>query len=517
MNERERIFELVKKGVISSEEALVLLENLATTKDVESINHAADTLQMKNKTNKEAIHLVEEEKSAEKADQERLEKILDQLVQEANQTSVKLDGINIDLTSIEEKINRLEEQVMVINTLEELESLSEEKIAERLEFEKELGQLKQEKAAKEIIKEELETELRAIKKEHREETKDNWAQKFEIPEDWERNVEDFGRKIGETSDKLGKKLGEKGLELGNLLKAKVKDLSNQVNENVEWKDISMKVPGMVSNSFQHEFFYPETTATLIDVKVANGQVIFKSWDSEDVKVEANIKLYGKMEADSLFEAFLERSQIDVTDEKISFQVPNKRIKADLVFYLPKRMYDHVSVNMLNGDVTFEELEVKDAFVKSTNGDLTFTNFNATMLEVKGVNGDVSITDSTVLDFIGESVNGDYTMVSAIKNIQISNVNGEVKITDNTVDTKKIDVKLVNGTIKVALPAEVGFESLSKTNTGAIKNRLTDFEIVREKSEKTNQLLQIRRINPENIVTINLNTTTGSIYLKNTDK
>ena len=29
MNERERILDLVKKGVISSEEALVLLENLA--------------------------------------------------------------------------------------------------------------------------------------------------------------------------------------------------------------------------------------------------------------------------------------------------------------------------------------------------------------------------------------------------------------------------------------------------------------------------------------------------------
>ena len=33
------------------------------------------------------------------------------------------------------------------------------------------------------------------------------------------------------------------------------------------------------------------------------------------------------------EAFLERSDIDVDDETISFQVPNKRVKADLTFYL----------------------------------------------------------------------------------------------------------------------------------------------------------------------------------------
>ena len=41
-----------------------------------------------------------------------------------------------------------------------------------------------------------------------------------------------------------------------------------------------------------------------------------------------------MEADTPFEAFLERSEIEVDEERISFQIPNKRIKAELIFYLP---------------------------------------------------------------------------------------------------------------------------------------------------------------------------------------
>ena len=56
-------------------------------------------------------------------------------------------------------------------------------------------------------------------------------------------------------------------------------------------------------------------------------MVFKTGDQEDVKVEAKIKLYGKMAGDSPMEAFLERSDIDVDDETISFQVPNKRVKA----------------------------------------------------------------------------------------------------------------------------------------------------------------------------------------------
>ena len=92
-----------------------------------------------------------------------------------------------------------------------------------------------------------------------------------------------------------------------------------MNDNVEWKDIKMKVPGVATTKFEHEFNYPNPQASLIDVKVANGTVVFKTWDQEDVKVEAKIKLYGKMAGDSPMEAFLERSDIDVDDETISFQ------------------------------------------------------------------------------------------------------------------------------------------------------------------------------------------------------
>ena len=74
-------------------------------------------------------------------------------------------------------------------------------------------------------------------------------------------------------------------------------------------------------------------------------MVLKTWDSEDVKVEAKIKLYGKMNAEP-FEAFFERSQIEVNDDHLSFQIPNKRVRADLVFYLPKRVYDHTAIKIV---------------------------------------------------------------------------------------------------------------------------------------------------------------------------
>ncbi|MFK5283659.1 PspC domain-containing protein, partial [Lacticaseibacillus paracasei] len=77
-------------------------------------------------------------------------------------------------------------------------------------------------------------------------------------------------------------------------------------------------------------------------------VKFKTWDQPGIQVAAAIKLYGKMDAASPLDAFKDRSRIDVTDDHFSFQVPNKRVQADLVISLPKRSYDHVAVRLLNG-------------------------------------------------------------------------------------------------------------------------------------------------------------------------
>ena len=230
---------------------------------------------------------------------------------------------------------------------------------------------------------------------------------------------------------------------------------------MEWKDINLKVPGVAATKFEHTFEYAETEATLIDVKLANGNVEFRLWDQPGVKVDAKIKLYGKMDAATPFDAFDARSQIDVDDERISFQIPNKRIRADLVFYLPTRTYDHVAVKLLNGNVTFDELVARDVYTKSTNGTIDFRKVDATMLEIEGVNGNILVQDGDILDAIIETVNGDVTLTATPQNTGISLVNGNIRITYKEDRLQKLNASSVNGNVKVALPQSVGFEGLAK--------------------------------------------------------
>lgn len=522
MKERERILDLVKKGILSTEEGLDLLESMATEKDEKQIKKEADKVTASHKEKDQASQLIdklengEEEisepvdpKERERQDQENLEKILDELATEANKTSARLDEVNAQFADNKAARNEKQEALMQLNTKEELGELTEEELAQRQTLEAEIKEL--EASGDTLLEEQLklEAELKDIRKNQWSEKKETFTDKFELPDDWKDQATD-------TLNQVGEKMSEAGSQLGKFLKKTFQTVSETVNDNMEWKDVSLRVPGIATTKFEHEFYYESPAASILDIKAANGNVTLKTWDSNDVKVEAKIKLYGKMGAEP-FEAFSERSQIEVNEDHISFQIPNKRVRADLVFYLPKRVYDHAAIKLLNGNIMIETLEAKDIYTKSTNGNIIVDQLTATMLEVEGVNGNIDIRNGNILDSIIETVNGTVTFGATAENLSVSLVNGDVRLTIKEDNLKKVEASSVNGNVKVALPDGIGLEGHAKTSLGSINSRLSNYEVVREKKERTNQMLQFRRVSDGEIAQVQLSTTTGSIYLKDTDK
>lgn len=514
MNERQRILELVKKGILSTEEGLDLLESMAKAKDEAQIKQAADKVDSYHRD--QATNLVdewetgqdtEEAKGSEKQDLEDLEAYFDDLATEANQISARIDEINQKKNELKAELHEKQEVLMELDTKEELDTLSEEDDDIREAVEDEIDDLK-EKIAKLEEKVAEEEELKNVQDNQSENRKERNRTRFDIPDD-------LKDQASETFSQVGEKLGEAGVQLSRLMKKTWKTVSDTVEENVDWKDFNVKVPGLVTSKFEHQFLYTDVEPTLIDIKLANGKVTLKAWDDAAIKVDAKIKLYGKMNEATPLQSLMERSQIEVNDEHISFQIPNKRVQAELVFYLPKRTYDHVAVKLLNGDLNVEEMDAKDVYAKSTNGNITFKHIDATMLEIQGVNGNIEIREGAILDSIIETVNGNIVTKAAIQNYGISLVNGDVKLTAGHDSLQKIKASSVNGNVKVSLGKTIGLEGLAKTSLGSINDRLSNYEVIREKKEKTNRLLQFRRV-ADDMAKIDVSTTTGSIFLKDFD-
>lgn len=513
MNERERILELVKKGVLSTDEALDLLEEMGkkiqsetTETQNEETQHSVD-----NKMDDTAFEHTEESQEdvedRQAQDQKNLEDILDRLATESNQASVDLDEVMVEIDGLKATLAEVREALMELNTKEELDALTELEV--RIALEEEIKELEWTLSELYDEKANLEGQLKNIRRSQWSQKKEEFQQKMDIPEDWKEQA-------NETFSQVGEKVVDVTNQMGKFLKKTFKTVSQSVSENVEWKDINVKFPGVATTKLEKEYLFEEVTATILDIQVANGQLQFKFWDKEEIKVETMIKLYGKMDAATPLAAFEERSQIDLTDDRFVFKVPNKRVRVDAIFYLPQRTYDYAAFKLLNGDIEIQGFEVKDIYVKSTNGDVTLEELKASMLEISGVNGNITICSGRIIDSIIDSVNGSVRMKTVPENLSVNLVNGDIRLTLNDEKLRRLKANTVNGDVKIALPLKQGLEGTATSSLGKIHNRLTDFEVVREKNERMNQLLQFRRVNDE-MATIELTSTTGNIYLKNNEE
>lgn len=487
MNERERILDLVKQGVITSEEALVLLENLAKAPSGPSAVDQPDVQPQPETPTEET----------QQSDNHETEEALAALNTKLAEIAGELDAATAQDKAIEAKINANNEQIIVLDTMEDLETLTEAKYQERGDLKQENLELKNQREALGEQISDLKQQIADLNRQKRNLNKQRFTDKV-LPDDWQDQAKDA------LSD-LGKTMGSATSQFGTLMKKTM----NSVLDNVDWKDVTVKVPGLASEKFTHVFTYDNVAATVLDLKVANGDVTLRSWEKDGIQVDATIKLWGKMDAATPLDAFMARSRIDVNDDHFIFQVPNRRVQADLIVSLPKRVYDHINVRLLNGGIQMQDIQGKDFYAKNANGDMNFGNVQATMLETQGVNGSLKVNGGSIHELMFETVNGDIKVHTTPDTSDLQTVNGTVRITMDS-DFTKLNASSVNGNVKLAVPQSVALNGEAKTRFGSVKSRLSGVD-----DAATGKRLALDRPGTGS-GEVTITTTSGNIQLKDTD-
>ena len=582
MNEREKILESIKKGILSPEEGLDLLESLGL-KDTETKTEETPEPQAENITEPETIsepETTEPEKAVESEEfeveetpeteaasdfedpaafdevpeQEYEEKIISEEVPEFNEEPAQEPELEAEPTEIkhEEKQpadsvasmidewenkaepepeendpvrSKIDEFDLALQTKIETLRVKKEEFRE-LNLEAELGIISSENEAlynqMKIELKELEEEIELLKHERKAIGEDLFASPerpyvsdgfFEVPDDFEeQKYRPMDRPQVEPNDWASR--------IGRVVNRAAKTVTDTVNNSdFDLKKINQKFYGTAKTHFSHQFTFEDIDAQTIDIKLAKGKVILKTWEDEtinDVKVEATVSLLGQMEEPDPIDAFLERSRIDVNNYQILFHVPNKRVDAKLTFYLPKRQYNNLALRLLNGDLMIEELSAKNSSIKATNGTILIKELDALMLEFEGVNNEIEIREGQILDASIETVTGTIIARADIVRSEYSLINGDIKVTAKNNNLKKLEAQSVNGDVKVSLPQTIGIEGSAKTGIGTINYRFANCETVQERSGNTQKVLHFQRA-AENAAQIEVSSKAGSIYLKDFDK
>ncbi len=574
MGERERILELVREGILSVDEALDLLESVANKESKKSEERdfvSEDIFEKKaepvetevevepeKEAEEEPVEATEEEKDVEN---NKIEEELEELANELNRYSVKIDEINEEITAkkqevseieqdladkkdvlteeyfekkseLENKLINLRKEIELISLIEEIDSTNELNSlnADLTKVMEDLRDLEAKSLTSEEIQEadariaSLQTEIQDLTDAKNEWLKEmhslkmkQWTTKakqmsesIEIPEEWRDNA-------NKTMERASDIFAETSRSLGDVFRQTVRTTKDTIN-NMDWKDIDINfnLPKQAKVTFEDEWLFENTTATILDFKNANGNLIFKPSMNDSIKVIAKIKMHGNIQEATPKEAFEARSVIKIDEDQFTFHVPNKSVVADMIIYLPKRNYDYIRSNSFNGDVHFKEITTRDIFVKATNGNISIDDMQATMLEVKGTNGDITLTELYLRDLLVSTVNGGVRVVGEVQSSDVHTTNGDIRMTLSGNELIRVVGGSVNGDVKISLPEGVGLEIEAKSTFGKVQSRLSNIESSLEAAKK-GKTHRLRRISDGEICRVKAQTTTGNVLFKDTDK
>lgn len=291
-------------------------------------------------------------------------------------------------------------------------------------------------------------------------------------------------------------------------------LGGTVRDYVKSEDGLFIKPSAASTTIEKSFTFEDLNA--IDVEETSGKIEFVGSDDDQFTVDAQIKIYGSLDESDAAELFDEKSSIEVVDNRLKFTVLNKRMNVDLLFKVPQKKLNNLSVKTINGDINLNGLSVEDAYIKSTNGNIKVENNEVTNLEVEGVNGQLKLTKNKVFATVISMVNGSISANGNIEKIKVKLVNGDIKLTLNQETLRLVEANNVNGAVKLAVPRKLGIKGEIRTTFGKIFDKLEDLSTVTEQNSSSEKFKSVEREGTEH-VSLDIKTTTGNIYIKDAEK
>ena len=487
MNEKERILDLVKKGVISSQEAISLLEELG-------------------KNQGEASKVSEQEKkdasTYQKEDEKRFDTVLDSLASVVTNFSSEWDEEFETLNQVTQQVKQKEERIEELHSAKVLDKLTVEQEMELQRLTEELEVLRSQQRSLEEEKKAAQDEMKRLKKEEFDEKLKKAKQKIEET-DWQQT----------TSDSLSQLGGIIGRFAGQFAKAAAETARNVSATIKDHPSFSTMSPFFYQTSHSYAFEEEFGEIGIIEIKVANGDIKMKTAPQSTVTIEGEFRLNEEFETQEEIEQYInERMNVSLENDTFKFFIPSKKVYADVTFVFPEKEYDYVSVKGLNSGIRMKDFTGKDFYAESQNGEISVKNVSGTMLELTSKNGTIKQLDGQFKDTILDGTNGNIIFDAEAESATLKTVNGSIKVKKVSPNAKQIMAKTVNGSVQLDVPESLELEATLSTSLGKLHYDDAQYEVIKHEKTVTSHSVVLRRQKETVPVRITGKTTTGSVTL-----
>lgn len=475
-NHKERILNLVKEGILTNEEAIILLENRAKQAETNptiqtQVEEEKDILDdfYANWENDQAVNQDDITGRTQKvAIQKDLEASLASKLTE-RQNLVNQEGksevTHIEIDRLTEEINQLTEQI---------------------------HQLKED-----IIQIDAENP-RPSRATAQADSKVDESQPIE--EETEENAYDYKNIVGDFFTKTRSVLDQ---------------VQDKVSKTVKFEkgSGSIPIPKLITHDFEATYEYTEPLS-MVDIQIAAGQIELTSWDQPTTKLTVVGKLYGDFDEEDAQTTFEKRANLEFVDGALNLNMISRFIKTDIVVQVPKDRLDFIKARTISGPVTVEDMDTNDIYIQTVDGAINIENFTASMIEVDTKNGQLTLNDVEALDLVVKSLNGSQRLKGHVENVLMETLNGDIVITMDAKPLVRAQVETKNGDIKLNMPAGTAVDGVAHTNQGEIMFRS---DLIKSQSQVNDQFNKQKAfyydVAGEKAYRVNLKTMRGNIRVK----
>ena len=449
MNQKDRILELVDKGIISAEEAVVLLEKMG-----------------------------EKASAKEQPTSSQLDSVMEGVASAFTKFSAKSDQTDDAIQVVLKRAKEIDRRIDEIRTAEQLDSLTVDEEMELVRLQEEAEQLNNQ--YKSLLQEKKQADAKV---------------KAEKKQEWEEKTRRTAGNLASWAAKFAESV---------VTVAKTAVQSVEINSPYMQAKNGKKVP--------YHFHQVIDEASILDFKIANGILRVKTVPGNTMTIEGNCRVATQDEEFFDAEAFIrDRVKVGVDEDTIYVKSLSKRVYCDWTISLPQKVYDYVAMKGLNTTLHLKELEGKDYYFEVDNGDIRLKDVKGVLLEAETVNGNLKYEHLEFKDIVSETVNGNIHLDGKFLGTKLEAVTGNIKVAVAHPETKKVDVETVNGNIKIEVAEEVGLEAEIETSLGSIHFDETVFEVIRQTKDLSERSALIRKTR-DSMTRVVAETTTGNIQV-----
>ncbi len=207
-----------------------------------------------------------------------------------------------------------------------------------------------------------------------------------------------------------------------------------------------------------EFTFDATTFKALKVQIATGDVRIRVWEKDELKMRVVLAVHEKarsirqMSEDKLWDYFFSQTMLEIDPAQFTFESRKDILKTDVVLTVPKRLYEQVKIQLLNGNLKFDDISVEDTIIKIHHGDLRSSAASGKFLSADLQDGEIFFKQANIenLDLVTQK--GDVVVDGNFITTIAKSAKGDVEYNLHNDSATAADLKAPNGDIRIQIPA-----------------------------------------------------------------